>query len=92
MELVEAIKILKRHQTWRKGANIEMVHPAVLSAALECAIAELDVPLKDHIKREIVSRVTNHLREKIPNAPSCLRAMVRDALLPELEKLVVRKK
>lgn len=35
MTLAEAIKILKIHQKWRKGAEIDMIHPDVLTKAIE---------------------------------------------------------
>lgn len=43
MELTEAIKILKHHQKWRLGSDIEMTNPKKLSQAIDCVIMELEL-------------------------------------------------
>lgn len=38
MEIQEAVKILKHHNKWRKGADIKMVDPKTLTSAIETII------------------------------------------------------
>lgn len=38
MTLQEAIKIVESHQKWRLGAEIEMIEPKLLTAALDLVI------------------------------------------------------
>ena len=38
MTLKQAIKTLEHHQKWRKGANIKLLDPKVISEAIEIAI------------------------------------------------------
>ena len=38
MNIKEVIKALKHHQKWRKGADVEMLHPKVLTEVIEEAI------------------------------------------------------
>lgn len=38
MTLKQALKILKHHQKWRKGADTEMTDPKKLTEAIEIAI------------------------------------------------------
>lgn len=42
MEIQEAVKILKHHNKWRKGADIKMVDPKVLSEAIDTVIGEYE--------------------------------------------------
>jgi hypothetical protein len=38
MEVKEAVKILKHHNKWRKGADIKMVDPKTLTEAIETIV------------------------------------------------------
>jgi hypothetical protein len=38
MKLEDAVKVLEEYQAWRKGAYTEMLHPKVISEAIEVAI------------------------------------------------------
>ena len=42
MNIKEVIKALKHHQKWRKGADVEMLHPKVLTEVIEEAIKLLE--------------------------------------------------
>jgi hypothetical protein len=42
MTLNQAIKVLKHHQKWRKGADIKPTEPRELTEALEIAINKLE--------------------------------------------------
>jgi hypothetical protein len=42
MNIKEVIKALKHHQKWRKGADIEMLHPKYLGEVIEEAIKLLE--------------------------------------------------
>ena len=42
MNIEEVIKALKHHQKWRKGANIEMLHPKYLGEVIDEAIKLLE--------------------------------------------------
>jgi hypothetical protein len=35
MTIIEAIQVLKHHNKWRKGADIEMTDPKILSEAID---------------------------------------------------------
>lgn len=41
MTLKQAIKILERHNKWRKGANIKMIEPKLISEAIDLIISHL---------------------------------------------------
>jgi len=41
MKLKEAIKILKRHNEWRRGAEIEQTTPVLLGKAIDKIIKKL---------------------------------------------------
>ena len=41
MELKEAIKILELYQLWRIGSDIEMIHPKVLTKAIDLILKEV---------------------------------------------------
>lgn len=41
MKLKHAIEVLEHHQRWRKGAEIEMVEPSILSEAIDVILEEL---------------------------------------------------
>lgn len=41
MTLSEAITILEHHQKWRLGADLEMVHPKILTQALDLILEEV---------------------------------------------------
>jgi hypothetical protein len=38
MKLEDAVKVLEEYQSWRKGNDSEMLHPKVISEAIEVAI------------------------------------------------------
>ena len=42
MNIKEVIKALKHHQKWRKGADIDMLHPKYLAEAIDEAIKLLE--------------------------------------------------
>lgn len=42
MSIGEVIKALKHHQKWRKGADIEMLHPNYLRQVIDEAIKLLE--------------------------------------------------
>lgn len=42
MNIKEVIKALKHHQKWRKGADIEMLHPKYLGEVIDEAIKILE--------------------------------------------------
>lgn len=42
MNIKEVIKALKHHQKWRKGADIEMLHPKYLGEVIDEAIKLLE--------------------------------------------------
>ena len=42
MNIEEVIKALKHHQKWRKGADIEMLHPKYLGEVIDEAIKLLE--------------------------------------------------
>lgn len=42
MSTEEVIKALKHHQKWRKGADIEMLHPKYLGEVIDEAIKLLE--------------------------------------------------
>lgn len=41
MNLAEAIKIVEYHQKWRMGADLEMIHPKILTQALNLILEEV---------------------------------------------------
>ena len=41
MTLSQAIKVLEKHNQWRKGADIPPTHPAELTEALDIALHQL---------------------------------------------------
>jgi hypothetical protein len=41
MELITAVEILELHQRWRKGAEIEMILPSILSEAIDVILEYL---------------------------------------------------
>jgi len=41
MDLKEAIKILEHFQKWRVGSDIEMIHPKVLTKAIDLILKEV---------------------------------------------------
>jgi len=41
MDLKEAIKILEHFQKWRTGSDIEMIHPKVLTKAIDLILKEV---------------------------------------------------
>lgn len=41
MTLPEAIKIIEHYQKWRLGADIEMIHPKILTQALDLILDEV---------------------------------------------------
>ena len=42
MNIKEIIRALKHHQKWRKGADIEMLHPKYLGEVIDEAIKLLE--------------------------------------------------
>ena len=48
MTLKETIEILESHNKWRKGADIDMTHPAILSEAVDTAIHLLKELIKNN--------------------------------------------
>jgi hypothetical protein len=46
MKLKKAIKILKRHNKWRRGADIEMGSPTELGIAIDVIIKKVKVKSK----------------------------------------------
>lgn len=40
MKTTEALEILKRHNEWRRGAEIEMEHPEILGIAIDVILRE----------------------------------------------------
>lgn len=42
MNIEEVIKALKHHQKWRKGSDIEMLHPKYLGEVIDEAIKLLE--------------------------------------------------
>ena len=42
MSIEEVIKALKHHQNWRRGADIEMLHPKYLGEVIDEAIKLLE--------------------------------------------------
>jgi hypothetical protein len=51
MTYQEAIKILKIHQLWRLGAEIEMLEPKVLTEAIDTILAQQDSILESLIDK-----------------------------------------
>jgi hypothetical protein len=41
MKLKHAIEVLEHHQRWRKGEEIEMILPSILSEAIDVILDEL---------------------------------------------------
>ena len=41
MTLSEAIKTVEHYQKWRVGADIEMIHPKILTKALDLILKEV---------------------------------------------------
>jgi hypothetical protein len=41
MNLAEAIKTIEHYQKWRLGADIEMIHPKILTQALNLILDEV---------------------------------------------------
>jgi len=41
MTILEAIKILEHYQSWRVGSDIEMIHPKVLTKAIDLILNEV---------------------------------------------------
>lgn len=41
MTLPEAIAILEQYQKWRLGADTEMIHPKILTKALDLILTEV---------------------------------------------------
>jgi len=41
MDLKEAIKILKHYKKWHTGSDIEMIHPKVLTKAIDLILKEV---------------------------------------------------
>ena len=42
MELNEAIKLLKHHNKWRKGADIPIIQPTVLTEVIDTIIEDYE--------------------------------------------------
>jgi hypothetical protein len=49
MELTQAIQILKLHNEWRRGAEIDMLSPKMIGEAIDKVI-ELEPTLKKYIQ------------------------------------------
>ena len=43
MSLKQAIQILKTHNKWRRGADIEATNPTLLGEAIDCIIMEFEL-------------------------------------------------
>ena len=56
MEREEALKILKQHEAWRKGADIDMLHPLIISEAMDEAIRCLKESLSNETIKAWVAR------------------------------------
>lgn len=63
MNIIEAIKILERHNKWRRGANTESVDPTVLGDAIDVLI-NFTRNVIDYKKKKIntVNDLINHLK------------------------------
>lgn len=42
MELKQAIEILRKHNEWRRGAEIPMTDPKILGEAIDCVVENFD--------------------------------------------------
>ena len=51
MSLQEALTILTKHQQWRRGADIEMAEPKVITEALDIVLAYHHVGTNEMVKR-----------------------------------------
>lgn len=56
MDIKEAVKIIERHNIWRKGASIEMGDPTVLGNAIDTLIKYIkeEENIKDDVNRIII--------------------------------------
>lgn len=44
-DLITALAIIKRHQDWRRGADIEPSHPTELGHAIDIALSALQLAI-----------------------------------------------
>lgn len=49
MTLEEAVEILKRHNKWRRGANIEMDNPTLLGVSIDTVVKFFKNPHKEMV-------------------------------------------
>lgn len=47
MDIQEAVRILERHNRWRRGADIEMENPTRLGIAIDEVVNHIKGELKD---------------------------------------------
>ena len=62
MKLQSAIQILKRHNEWRRGAEIDQVDPKLIGMAIDTVVKYLETPPQFNPKFE---RIIKDIESKI---------------------------
>lgn len=62
MKLQSAIQILKRHNEWRRGAEIDQEDPRLIGVAIDTVVKYLEAPQRFNPKFE---RITKDIESKI---------------------------
>lgn len=90
MQLEEAIELLKRHNEWRRGAEIEMEHPKELGIAIDTLITFTEKVLgepSDACVEVCVSEINRDVKNKVSrsNVRNGIKAMIAQ-LVNEVEQ------
>ena len=65
MELQEAIEILKKHNRWRRGAEIQQQNPFIIGEAIDTVVTHYET--ENYLKMVLSSKKHNKITKKCTN-------------------------